>query len=653
MAGNATIGALRVTLGAETAAFDKGLKDAEKSLANFQKNINKVGVAIGAALGGAVVAIGVSIKRAVDEADKLGKMAQSFGIPVEQLSALKLAADLSGVSIEEVGKAVGRLSRSMSEIAGGKATGGAADAFRALAISVKNADGTLKSSTQVMGEVADKFVKMEDGAGKTALAISIFGRAGANLIPLLNQGSKGLRDTAEEAEKLGLIVSQKTAKAAEGFNDNLTRLGKVQDGIALGIVRELAPAFELLTNKIVDYVKANDVAKTGAETMVSGFDVIGRIAATVGVAVSALTKELVALAGVFTATTWQGMVDAFRQFQAEGEKFQPTLEGIRTGFQNFREEARMLAENTDAVANNFKKVQAPVIAAKTALDEFFKSQAKSIASTQADAMAVGLEAGARERLRLVMQAEAIAKENNIKLTDTQRMRITELGNATALAAQQLAGAQLREDSLLPWEQYEKKLQSINTLLQAGVINAQTAARAQRLAAEQAGTAWDIAGASIAGSFAEIGKAFSGESSKMARLAQVFGAVQALISAYTGAAKALELPFPANIAAAAAVLAKGLVFVAGIRSQKIPAMATGGIMRTPGLSGQDSQLMQARVRPDEQIEITRPGEAGPLGGRGGTTIVLQGDSFNRSHIERLVDGINDLMGDRGGIKLATA
>ena len=62
-----------------------------------------------------------------------------------------------------------------------------AKAFKALGISVKDNEGNLRSSEEVFLDVADKFSKMEDGAGKTTLAIKLFGKSGADLIPLLNQ----------------------------------------------------------------------------------------------------------------------------------------------------------------------------------------------------------------------------------------------------------------------------------------------------------------------------------------------------------------------------------------------------------------------------------------------------------------------------------
>lgn len=80
MAGNSVIGALRVVLGIDSAALDKGLKGAQSSLNSFASSAKLAGVAIAAAMTAAALSIGMSIKHAVDEAAKLGRLAQSVGV---------------------------------------------------------------------------------------------------------------------------------------------------------------------------------------------------------------------------------------------------------------------------------------------------------------------------------------------------------------------------------------------------------------------------------------------------------------------------------------------------------------------------------------------------------------------------------------------
>lgn len=328
MAGNAVIGALRVVLGADTASLEKGLKGASSSLDAFASKAKIAGAAIAGAMTAAVAGLGFAIKGAVNEADKMGKMAQSFGVPVEELSRLKHAADLSDVSIESLGTAMGRLSRNMSDVAAG-ASNEAANAFKALGVDVTNAGGGLRSASEVMADVAAKFAGMEDGAQKTAFAIQLFGRSGADLIPMLNAGKTGLQEMAAEADALGIVIDTKTAKAAEAFNDNLTRLGKVKDGIIQQITARLLPTLESLSQKFLDFARNETVMKTaalGIENAIKGIVITAMAASTV---MQRFAAELSAFWKVVTAPDWSSMKAAWAEFRAEGDKTEQHLAGLR------------------------------------------------------------------------------------------------------------------------------------------------------------------------------------------------------------------------------------------------------------------------------------------------------------------------------------
>ena len=243
MAGNAVIGALRVNLGLDSAQFSSGLKKAEGGLARFGKLAGIGLAAVATAAVSAGIALGHAVKGAADHADELGKTAQKVGVSVEALSRLEYAAKLSDVSLEGLSTGLRKLADNMATVAQ-NSNAGVATAFKALGISVKDAAGNLKSGDVVLAEVADRFSRMEDGALKTSLAIQIFGKAGADLIPLLNSGKTGLAEMAAEADRLGVTVSTKTAKSAEVFNDNITRLSAVLEGLAnkvmVGVIDSLA-----------------------------------------------------------------------------------------------------------------------------------------------------------------------------------------------------------------------------------------------------------------------------------------------------------------------------------------------------------------------------------------------------------------------------
>jgi hypothetical protein len=659
MAGPSVIGALRVVLGADTALLDKGLKDAEGGLARFASSMKTASIAAAAGFAAALTGVGVAVMGALKDADKLNKLSQSVGLSVEELSKLKFAAELSDISLEQLGVSLVKLSKNMSAIAAG-GTGPAAEAFKALGISVRNADGTMKSSSDVMSEVAGKFENLKDGANKTALAVAMFGKAGAAMIPLLNGGKKALEEAKQEAEELGLVVSKKTAVAAEAFNDNLTRLHKVLNGVWLKVAEELAPSLADLSTKFVQLVKDGGLVKTSADLIATAFKGIFQEAMAVSLSWTRLGAEWVAFKKVFTTTG--SIKEAWNEFLETGRETQRLWASLRASF-----ESDPLGNTTDALAA-FKMQQAgvnkelkdaPAIAsgAKNALQSYLDSQAKAVASQLSLAASIGQDVGQREKLKVAMEAEAIAKANHIALNAKLKASIDAAGEAAAAAAIKVKGAQVTEEMKTAAVQYNDILEQNKQLFDAGAISADTYGRATRDAAVKAGAAWDIAGASIAGSFQKIAGSFGKENSRMAKAAKAFGLAQAIISMWTGAAKALELPFPANMAAWASVLATGAGAVAAIKSTNVPAMKSGGSFTVPGgMGGGDRTRMAMDLEPGEQVDVWRPGDGNSDPRRGGgsaQTIAVQmtGDVFNRDMLRNLFDKMNEMTADGYRLKFA--
>jgi phage-related minor tail protein len=249
MAGS--LGSLVVSLTAETAQFTAALSKASYTAErNFKQISSFAKTAAGslAALYGASSAAGF-IKSQIDLADATGKMAQKVGLSVEELSKLQYAAKLADVDSGQLQGGLVRLSKGMIEAANN--TGTARNAFAAMGISIKNTDGTLKSSGQVLDEVANKFAGYEDSATKTALAVQLFGRAGADLIPLLNAGSAGIKEAGDELERFGAVISTNAAKNAELFNDNITRLTTVGSALGQSIANDILPYLNRLTSEFL------------------------------------------------------------------------------------------------------------------------------------------------------------------------------------------------------------------------------------------------------------------------------------------------------------------------------------------------------------------------------------------------------------------
>lgn len=204
------------------------------------------GLLAGLGMSLSVAGFAAMIKSAIDSADQLNKLSQKIGISVEALSTLRFAAQLSDVSLETLQKGIKGLSQNITEANTG--IGDGAQVFDALGISVRNADGSMKSTEAVLLQVADVFANLEDGAVKTALAVKLFGKSGMDMIPFLNQGAAGINQLTTEAERLGLKLTTETARSAEAFNDNLTALKASSSSLGIALARDFLPELTNITN---------------------------------------------------------------------------------------------------------------------------------------------------------------------------------------------------------------------------------------------------------------------------------------------------------------------------------------------------------------------------------------------------------------------
>lgn len=270
---NSVIAALRVNLGLDSAQFDSGLKNASASASNFAKAAMVGFAAVAAAATAAFATVATTAKRA----DDAWKASQSLGIHIRDLGRLQHAADMSGVSFGSLQTAVRRASQGIGNALNG-VSNESTKAFDRIGVALKNADGTARGMSDVLGDVAEQFSQMPNGAEKTALAVAMFGRSGAELIPMLNAGRQGLADMGDEAERLGLVFDETSGRLAERFNDNLSRMAKATEGLvnALGVM--LLPAAVAITDAIV-------AMQAPASQMIEW---LGGIAQYAGVAVAGL-----------------------------------------------------------------------------------------------------------------------------------------------------------------------------------------------------------------------------------------------------------------------------------------------------------------------------------------------------------------------------
>jgi ribosomal protein L12E/L44/L45/RPP1/RPP2 len=237
----ANIARLGVVLGLNTADFQAGIKTAMQGVDKLVNALPKIGLAAAAAGAG----LAVLIKKGIDELDKLDEVSQKIGVTVESLSSLGKVAKIEGMSIDELAGSLVKLTRTISEANTGSEA--AAQTFKSMGLD----PSTFKNSEDALLQISDKFSQYRDGLNKTALAVELFGKAGAGMIPFLNQGSGLITQIRGELDSFGNASTKAAFEAAE-FNDRMTKMNIVVSTIFQKFVSELLPVLNNFTQALYD-----------------------------------------------------------------------------------------------------------------------------------------------------------------------------------------------------------------------------------------------------------------------------------------------------------------------------------------------------------------------------------------------------------------
>jgi len=334
-------------IGGFTGPLDQSGRAAQKWRRQIEKDAKAAGIAIGAAGAAAAAGLGYMIKASIDAADAASKAAQSTGLTTEAYTSLAFAADMSGVSTSELDAAMSRLNRTALEVAAGSEKQEAL--FKTLGVSVKDAGGALRDGDQILMDLADRFAKMPDGIGKSSLAMEVFGRSGAKMIPLLNSGSEGIKDLTEQARALGLVINDEQAKSAERFNDNLSILAGVSRGAGNVIAGELLPVMNDFTAEMVDIAIKGELAASAGDTLATSLKALAATGVGVYASFQLAGKGIAGLAALQDQATQDG---------AWYEKFMPPVAAYRLykNWQGVKDTAGVVMSDLDTTAQEFADI---------------------------------------------------------------------------------------------------------------------------------------------------------------------------------------------------------------------------------------------------------------------------------------------------------
>ncbi len=305
----ANVGKLTVTLTALTGRFGKGMKKASRTVSAFASEVatasTRLAVLSAGAATAAATAIGYLTHRQMEAIDVTAKVADRLGMSTEALLGYRHAADLAGVGVEEFDKSQEKLSKNL-----GNPSKDVTEALAKIGL----------SSTALLGmKPEDRFNAIADGiqtlgtqAEKAAVLTALFGKTGANLMNMMEGGSKAVKEMASEVAKLGYAYSRVDASKVEEANDSVTKLKMVFDGVFAKLAVEFSPLITELATKLLEFgSKGRSAADVIGEGVVNASKDMLRLIDIIDLLAGALSG----IEGIWHSLSgaWQKASAAFKQ----------------------------------------------------------------------------------------------------------------------------------------------------------------------------------------------------------------------------------------------------------------------------------------------------------------------------------------------------
>lgn len=592
-----------------------------------------------------IAGLGAATKNAIDYADSLNDLALRAGTTVEVLSGLRLAAQLSDTSMESLAAGARKLATSLVENR---------EAFAALGIDTSN-------QTEALIGLGDVFAGMPDPVERSALAVKVFSKSGEDLIPMLMQGSDGIRALIEQGQRLAGVTEQMAAQAAI-FNDNLDIMRMGVEGQFLVFSAQLLPVLNETITAFNGLTESGSAAESAGAAISTVFETIVVVGAEVSYVFTSIGREIGGIVAQFAAMGEAGGIftkEGRAAWSLVGSEIRSDAEAARKELDAFTERiltARQRAQGAEgagqgagAVDPRGQQLLKNLSGATAEMDKLRKQDLDGWVKYAEAVLAEGELIESMERERIIRENESQAARElawqqgvaqrlaNLQLAAMSEAEI-ERGKLTAIQTDlQFA----RDQGWLTEVSYQQMLQQAQLEHEAkmGGIMAQGALARQRISQ----LSW-MTQASMAASWLKNMTATAATSNKtMFELNKVAGISEAVINTYraaTGAYAALApIPIigPALGAAAAGIaIAAGMANVNAIKSAQFgsstspPSIAGGGA--TPVFNAGAATMLDAPA----PAEVAAP--------RTQVNLTLQGAQFS---YQQVVDDIIPLINEAAG------
>ena len=192
-------------------------------------------------------------KESAEYAKEIKTLSSVTGQSAESLQEFDYAAEMIGVSSDRIRDSLKETTNKMQEAATG--TGDAYEAYNKLGVAITDADGQLRSAEDVFYDTIDALGDMKNQTERDALAMDLMSESAQELNPLIEIGSDGLKQYAQEAHSMGYVLDNEALTALTEVDDAYQRLQKSQEGAKNQLSAEFAPYLTEFYEKITKLIK--------------------------------------------------------------------------------------------------------------------------------------------------------------------------------------------------------------------------------------------------------------------------------------------------------------------------------------------------------------------------------------------------------------
>ena len=192
-------------------------------------------------------------KESAEYAKEIKTLSSVTGQSAESLQEFDYAAEMIGVSSDRIRDSLKETTNKMQEAATG--TGDAYEAYNKLGVAITDADGQLRSAEDVFYDTIDALGEMKNKTERDALAMDLMSESAQELNPLIEIGSDGLKQYAQEAHSMGYVLDNEALTALTEVDDAYQRLQKSQEGAKNQLSAEFAPYLTEFYEKITKLIR--------------------------------------------------------------------------------------------------------------------------------------------------------------------------------------------------------------------------------------------------------------------------------------------------------------------------------------------------------------------------------------------------------------